>query len=185
MGISNLRTHSASYVTVAELAEYWEVTRQLVYKHIQTGLLPAMRLGPRCFRVRTADAIDFERQLSSKSSSVPARTAESCLVDSAHSPASARRHPTGLKIDRHAVQHVCVNFTGAKQVAPCERTFAIALFAGAHRRGACRGGRADRAIRLKPRRFTSDPSASRQESPCRAASIRTSSPRRSTRRATW
>jgi excisionase family DNA binding protein len=71
MGISNLKTHSASYVTVAELAEYWEVTRQLVYKHIQTGLLPAMRLGPRCFRVRTADAIDFEQLLSSKSSTIP------------------------------------------------------------------------------------------------------------------
>jgi excisionase family DNA binding protein len=71
MGISNLKTHSASYVTVAELAEYWEVTRQLVYKHIQTGLLPAMRLGPRCFRVRTTDAIDFEQQLSSKSSGAP------------------------------------------------------------------------------------------------------------------
>ena len=68
MGISNLKTHSASYVTVAELAEYWEVTRQLVYKHIQTGMLPAMRLGPRCFRVRTEDAIEFERLLSSKSS---------------------------------------------------------------------------------------------------------------------
>jgi len=75
MGISNLKTHSASYVTVAELAQYWEVTRQLVYKHIQTGLLPAMRLGPRCFRVRTADAIEFERQLSSRSSSIPASNA--------------------------------------------------------------------------------------------------------------
>ena len=71
MGISNLKTHSTSYVTVAELAEYWEVTRQLVYKHIQTGLLPAMRLGPRCFRVRTTDAIEFERLLSSKSTPVP------------------------------------------------------------------------------------------------------------------
>jgi excisionase family DNA binding protein len=67
MGITNLNTHAASYVTVAELAEYWDVTRQLVYKHIQSGLLPAMRLGPRCFRVRTKDAVDFERLLSSKS----------------------------------------------------------------------------------------------------------------------
>ena len=66
MGIANLNTHSASYVTVAELAEYWDVTRQLVYKHIQSGLLPAMRLGPRCVRVRTRDAIEFERLQSSK-----------------------------------------------------------------------------------------------------------------------
>ena len=67
MVINNLNTHSASYVTVAELAEYWDVTRQLVYKHIESGLLPAMRLGPRCVRVRTRDAIEFEKLLSSKS----------------------------------------------------------------------------------------------------------------------
>ncbi len=66
MVITNLSTHAASYVSVAELAEYWEVTRQLVYKHIQAGSLPAMRLGPRCFRVRTTDALDFERALSSR-----------------------------------------------------------------------------------------------------------------------
>jgi excisionase family DNA binding protein len=66
MDITNLNTHSAVYVTVAELAEYWEVTRQLVYKHIQSGSLPAICLGPRCFRVRTKDALEFERLLSSK-----------------------------------------------------------------------------------------------------------------------
>jgi excisionase family DNA binding protein len=66
MVITNLNTHAASYVSVAELADYWEVTRQLVYKRIQSGLLPAMRLGPRCFRIRTADALAFERHVSSK-----------------------------------------------------------------------------------------------------------------------
>jgi excisionase family DNA binding protein len=74
MVITNLNTHSASYVTVAELAEYWEVTRQLVYKHIQSGLLPAMRLGPRCFRVRTSDALEFEKMLSSKANTFVAPT---------------------------------------------------------------------------------------------------------------
>ena len=67
MPITNLNTHAASYVSVAELATYWDVTRQLVYKHIQSGSLPAIRLGPRCFRVRTTDAVDFERSLSSRS----------------------------------------------------------------------------------------------------------------------
>ena len=88
MGISNLKTHSASYVTVPELAEYWEVTRQLVYKHIQTGLLPAMRLGPRCFRVRTTDAIDFERLLSSKSSSIPGSNSDRTSSIQFDSPAT-------------------------------------------------------------------------------------------------
>ena len=66
MVITDLNTHAASYVSVAELAEYWDVTRQLVYKHIQSGQLPAIQLGPRCFRVPTKDAVAFERQMSSK-----------------------------------------------------------------------------------------------------------------------
>jgi hypothetical protein len=66
MLITNLNTHAASYVSVAELAAYWDVTRQLIYKHIQSGLLPAICLGPRCFRVRTKDALEFERMLSSR-----------------------------------------------------------------------------------------------------------------------
>jgi excisionase family DNA binding protein len=69
MLITNLDTHTASYVSVAELAAYWDVTRQLVYKHIQSGSLPAIRLGPRCFRVRTRDAVEFERRFSSRSGS--------------------------------------------------------------------------------------------------------------------
>jgi len=73
MVITNLNTHAASYVTVTELAEYWEVTRQLVYKHIQSGLLPAMRLGPRCVRIRTHDAREFERILSSRALNGAAR----------------------------------------------------------------------------------------------------------------
>lgn len=66
MVITDLNNHTTSYVTVAELAEYWDVTRQLVYKHIQSGQLPAIQLGPRCFRVHTRDAVAFERLVSSK-----------------------------------------------------------------------------------------------------------------------
>ncbi len=66
MLITNLNTHAASYVSVAELAEYWDVTRQLVYKHVQSGQLPAIQLGPRCFRIHTKDAVAFERLISSK-----------------------------------------------------------------------------------------------------------------------
>jgi excisionase family DNA binding protein len=66
MTISNLNSHPATYVTVAELAKYWEVTREQVYKHIRSGRLPALRLGPRCFRVRTSTAAAFERMVSSK-----------------------------------------------------------------------------------------------------------------------
>jgi excisionase family DNA binding protein len=66
MGITNLTTHTASYVTVAELAEYWDVTRQLVYKHIRSGQLPAIRLGPRCFRIPTKEVLAFEQLASSK-----------------------------------------------------------------------------------------------------------------------
>jgi excisionase family DNA binding protein len=63
--IKDLGTHPARYVTVGELAEYWGVSRQRVYKHIDQGSLPAVKLGPRCYRVLTSHAMEFERRISS------------------------------------------------------------------------------------------------------------------------
>ena len=62
MRVQNLKTHPEPYVTVGELAEYWLVGRKQVYKQIRAGTLPAIRLGPRLLRIRTADAIEFERR---------------------------------------------------------------------------------------------------------------------------
>jgi excisionase family DNA binding protein len=59
--LRNLKTHPGAYVTPGELAEYWLVNRRQIYKQIDAGTLPAIRLGPRLWRVRTADAIEFER----------------------------------------------------------------------------------------------------------------------------
>jgi hypothetical protein len=38
------------------------VGRKQIYKQIDAGTLPAIRLGPRLMRIRTADAIAFERR---------------------------------------------------------------------------------------------------------------------------
>jgi excisionase family DNA binding protein len=64
MPILDLANHPADYVTVAELAEYWAVSRQQVHKRIESGSLPAIRLGSRLYRVRTQAAIEFERRAS-------------------------------------------------------------------------------------------------------------------------
>ena len=68
MRVQDLRTHPEPYVTVAELAKYWLVGRKYIYKLIGTGRLAAIRLGPRALRVRTIDAIRFERRSSTPSS---------------------------------------------------------------------------------------------------------------------
>jgi excisionase family DNA binding protein len=60
--IRDINAHPESYVTVAELAEYWLVGRKQIYKQINAGTLPAIRLGPRLMRINTADAIAFERR---------------------------------------------------------------------------------------------------------------------------
>ena len=62
MPVRDLLNHSEPYVTVAELADYWLVSRKQIYKQIDAGLLPAIRLGPRLLRIRTADALEFERK---------------------------------------------------------------------------------------------------------------------------
>jgi excisionase family DNA binding protein len=59
--IKELKNHTDPYVTVGELAEYWLVGRKQIYKQIDAGTLPAIRLGPRLLRIRTTDAIEFER----------------------------------------------------------------------------------------------------------------------------
>jgi excisionase family DNA binding protein len=64
MPVRDLATHSARYVTIAELAEYWIVSRQQIYKRIESGALAAIKLGPRLFRVRTAAALEYERHAS-------------------------------------------------------------------------------------------------------------------------
>ena len=58
--IRHLQEHPEPYVTVAELAAYWLVGRKQIYKQIDAGTLPAIRLGPRLMRIRTVDAIEFE-----------------------------------------------------------------------------------------------------------------------------
>jgi excisionase family DNA binding protein len=60
--IAHLEAHVEPFVTVGELAEYWLVSRKQIYKQIEAGTLPAIRLGPRLLRIRTADAIDFEQR---------------------------------------------------------------------------------------------------------------------------
>jgi excisionase family DNA binding protein len=60
--LHDLKSHPQPYVTVAELAAYWLVGRKQIYKQIDAGTLPAIRLGPRLFRIRTTDALEFERR---------------------------------------------------------------------------------------------------------------------------
>jgi excisionase family DNA binding protein len=73
MPIRDLAAHSARYVTVAELAEYWAVSRQQIYKRIDSGALEAIQLGSRLYRVRTAAAIEYERHASVGAESVSDR----------------------------------------------------------------------------------------------------------------
>ncbi len=64
MPIRNLATHPAQFVTIAELAEYWAVSRQQIHKRIESGSLSAIRFSERLYRVRTQEALEFERRAS-------------------------------------------------------------------------------------------------------------------------
>ena len=64
MPIRDLAAHTARFVTVAELADYWSVSRQQIYKRIESGALDAICLGSRLYRIRTAAALEYERRAS-------------------------------------------------------------------------------------------------------------------------
>ena len=44
--IDNLDTHQAKFVTVQELADYWNITPKTIYRHIEKGALPNTRVLP-------------------------------------------------------------------------------------------------------------------------------------------
>ena len=75
MRVHDLHSHTEPYVTVAELAEYWLVGRKQIYKQIDAGTLPAIRLGPRLLRIRTVDALAFERSANMRAAAAPAAMA--------------------------------------------------------------------------------------------------------------
>jgi hypothetical protein len=60
--IQSLASHPSAYVTPAELAKYWQLAPTELLEHIQDGTLKAIRFGARLFRIRTKDAIEFERR---------------------------------------------------------------------------------------------------------------------------
>ncbi len=78
MPIRDLASHQAHYVTIAELAEYWGVSRQQIYKRIESGALEAIQLGSRLVRVRTAAALAYERNARVGSA---ARASATSLID--------------------------------------------------------------------------------------------------------
>lgn len=62
MSIADLKAHPTSYLTVGSLAQYLHVSRRQILKHIHDGTLPAVRLGPRLYRIPVSAAADFERR---------------------------------------------------------------------------------------------------------------------------
>ncbi|MQA31213.1 MAG: hypothetical protein GEU82_15500 [Luteitalea sp.] len=60
MAIVDLTFHPFTYVTIAELAEYWRLRKQRVLEHINAGDVEAIKLGPGIYRVRTSTALAFE-----------------------------------------------------------------------------------------------------------------------------
>lgn len=51
------------YVTPAEIAEELRITRMTVHRMIKRGIIPALVLGPRTFRVPAQAYADYKKQL--------------------------------------------------------------------------------------------------------------------------
>jgi excisionase family DNA binding protein len=60
--LTDLVAYSGAFVTVRQLAEYWDVSRKHVLKLIDTGDLESIRLGPKTYRVRVQAAVEFEQR---------------------------------------------------------------------------------------------------------------------------
>jgi excisionase family DNA binding protein len=60
--LRDLSSHPEPYVSTEDLAQYWSVSRRQIYKHIENGSLPAIRMGPRSVRIPTRGAAEFEKR---------------------------------------------------------------------------------------------------------------------------
>ena len=65
MAIQDLNNHANIFVSIAELAAYWRVSRRYLYRQVVLGALDAIKLGPRSYRISVASALEFERAHSS------------------------------------------------------------------------------------------------------------------------
>jgi excisionase family DNA binding protein len=61
MAIHDLNQHPCVYVSIAQLSEYWRVSRRYLLKQVDAGTLEAIRFGPRSFRISVPAALKFER----------------------------------------------------------------------------------------------------------------------------
>lgn len=61
--LRDLESYPEPFVKTEDLARYWSVSRRQIYKQIESGRLPAIRVGPRTLRIPTRDAVDFEKRL--------------------------------------------------------------------------------------------------------------------------
>jgi excisionase family DNA binding protein len=60
--LTDLATHPEAFVTVAQLADYWQISRKQVLKLIESGSLDAIQLGAKTYRIRASAALAFERR---------------------------------------------------------------------------------------------------------------------------
>jgi excisionase family DNA binding protein len=51
-----------AWLSVAQLCQRWQLDRKTVYKFIDSGILPAWKVGPRLYRVAVEDLLIFEAQ---------------------------------------------------------------------------------------------------------------------------
>lgn len=61
--LRDLQSYPEPFVKTEDLAQYWYVSHRQIYKQIEDGRLPAIRVGPRTVRIPTRDAADFEKRL--------------------------------------------------------------------------------------------------------------------------
>jgi excisionase family DNA binding protein len=99
MTIRNLSTHSTHYVTIGELSDYWAVSRHRIYTWIESGVLGAIRLGSRLYRIPTQAALDFERRASVSAVAAPSGT-QSLASPAKSQPAVTDKLPSKIGLKR-------------------------------------------------------------------------------------
>ena len=113
MPIHVLTSHPTAFVTVRELADYWLVSPRQIHKYIESGGLPAVRMGRGSYRIRTKAAVEFERKQMVRRRTADAATprepaASFALIHGRESTGSAGAAAGAGSRDRDSAAHVLV-----------------------------------------------------------------------------
>jgi excisionase family DNA binding protein len=89
-----------AWLSVAQLGRRWQLDRRTIYKFIDSGILPAWKIGSHLYRISVADTLRFEAQNALQADELAAATSKARRHDVAMDSGVASPRPANGSVNR-------------------------------------------------------------------------------------